>query len=156
MAKNPEKTRFMRIVVDTNIVFSAILNTDSKIARILLHPVRRLNFYSTEHLLLEILEHKGKIQKISNYSDETLEKVISLLTHKIRFINLKLIPRESYEFAKNLTHDIDIDDTEFVALTEHIKGKLWSGDKELQSSLLKKGWNKFSTTDELYKKISRR
>jgi len=28
----------MRIVVDTNIAFSAILNTNSKIARILLQP----------------------------------------------------------------------------------------------------------------------
>lgn len=44
----------MRIVVDTNIAFSAILNTNSKIARILLQPKRKLNFYSTEQLSREI------------------------------------------------------------------------------------------------------
>lgn len=146
----------MRIVVDTNIVFSAILNTNSKIARVLLQPKTRLNFYSTEQLSYEIEEHKGKIKKISNYSDYELDRIITLITNKIRFINLKLIPKESYEFAESLTQDIDIDDTEFVALTEHIKGKLWSGDKELQRGLNKKGWNKFISTEELFERIIRR
>ena len=122
----------MRIVVDTNIVFSAILNTNSKIARIILQPNNRLNFYSTEQLSFEIEEHKEKIKKISNYSGYELDKIIKLITYKIRFINPRLIPKESYEFAESLTKNVDINDAEFVALTEHIKGKLWSGDKELK------------------------
>ncbi len=146
----------MRVVVDTNIAFSAILNTNSKIARILLQPKSRLNFYSTEQLSFEIEGHKDKIKNISNYSDQELNRVITLITNKIRFINLKLIPKESYEFAESLTKDVDIDDTEFVALTEHIKGKLWSGDKELQRGLNKKGWNKFISTEDLFTKIIRR
>lgn len=146
----------MRIVVDTNIVFSAILNTNSKIAVILLQPENRLNFYSTEQLSREIEEHKGKIKKISNYSEYELNRVTTLITNKIRFINIKLIPKESYNFAESLTHDVDIDDTEFVALTEHIKGRLWSGDKELQKGLKKKGWNKFISIDELSGKLKRR
>lgn len=55
----------MRVVVDTNTVFSAILNTDSKIARVLLQPKSRLNFFSTAQLFNELEEHKEKIQKIS-------------------------------------------------------------------------------------------
>jgi len=34
----------MRIVVDTNIAFGAILNTNSKIASILLYPKSKFNF----------------------------------------------------------------------------------------------------------------
>jgi len=83
----------MRIVVDTNIAFSAILNTNSKIARILLKPKSRLNFYSTEQLSIEIQNHKTKIKNISNYSDYELDRIVTLITNKIRFINLKLIPR---------------------------------------------------------------
>jgi predicted nucleic acid-binding protein len=146
----------MRIVVDTNIAFSAILNTNSKIARILLQPKTRLNFYSTIQLSREIEEHKEKIKKISNYSDYELDRIITLINNKIRFINLRLIPKESYNFAESLTQGIDIDDTEFVALTEHIKGKFWSGDRELQKGLNKKGWNKFITTEELYERIIKR
>lgn len=146
----------MRIVVDTNIAFSAILNTDSKIARIILQPKNRTNFYSTEQLSREIEEHKHKIKKISGYSTFELDRITTLITNKIRFINLKLIPKESYQYAEYLARDIDIDDTEFIALTEHIKGKLWSGDKYLQKGLIDKGWNKFITTEELFERIIKR
>lgn len=146
----------MRIVVDTNIAFSAILNTDSKIARIILQPKNRTNFYSTEQLSREIEEHKHKIKKISGYSTFELDRITTLITNKIRFINLKLIPKESYQYAEYLARDIDIDDSEFIALTEQIKGKLWSGDKYLQKGLINKGWNKFITTEELFERIIKR
>lgn len=140
----------MRIVVDSNIAFSAILNTNSKIGRILLQPKSRNNFYSTEQLLVEIKKHKKKLKKFSNCSEFELERIITLITNKIRFINVRLIPHDAFNFAENLTASVDVDDTEFVALTEHIKGKLWSGDKKLIHGLTNKGWKKFITTDELY------
>jgi predicted nucleic acid-binding protein len=141
----------MRIVIDTNIAFSAILNTDSLIARIILQPKSKLHFYSTDLLLLEITEHKDKLRHMSGYSNIELDEIIDLITAKIRFINAKLIPSklllETQDFLKN----IDMDDTEFVALTIHIKGRLWSGDKTLQ-----KGWTKFITTTDLYHMITKR
>jgi predicted nucleic acid-binding protein len=76
-------------------------------------------------------------------------RVITLVVKNIRFINVQLISKEAYKIAAGLTKDVDIDDTEFVALTEHLKGRLWSGDKELQKGLQKKGWSKFISTDEL-------
>lgn len=141
----------MRIVVDTNIAFSAILNTNSKIARIFLQPKSRLNFYSTDQLLTEIEEHKAKLQKISKYSDLELHRAILIITSKIRFINVRLISKEIYNKAEALTLNIDIDDTEFVALTEHAKAKLWTGDKELLKGLKNNKWNKAISTEELYK-----
>jgi len=142
----------MRIVIDTHIAFSAILNTNSKIARLLLQPKSRFNFYSTEQLLNEIKEHQSKIKQLSDYSDQELNRVIKLITNRIRIIDIRLVSKESYKHAEALTVNVDIDDTEFVALTEHIRGKFWSGDRELQRGLMKKGWNKFITTDELYEK----
>lgn len=146
----------MRIVVDTNIVFSAILNTNNVIADIILHPKNRLNFYSTEQLLFEIHEHKDKIKKLSTYTDTELDRLILLFSNRIRFINVKLIPKEIYSKSELLTTNVDIDDTEFIALTDHIKGKFWSGDKVLRNGLIKKKWNKFISTDELSQLIKRR
>ena len=82
----------MRIVVDTNIAFSAILNTSSKIARIILQPKSRLNFYSTDLLINEIQEHKNKLKRLAGFTEYELNKTILLITQKIRFIDAKLIP----------------------------------------------------------------
>ena len=145
----------MRVVVDTNIAFSAILNTDSRIARIILQPKSRINLYSTGQLLSELEEHKDKLKKIARYSDQELHKAVFLITSKIRFINNRLIPPKIYLQAESLTQEVDIDDTEFVALAEHIKAKLWSGDKALVKAL-RKQWNKFITTEELYSLLVKR
>ena len=146
----------MRVVVDTNIVFSAILNTNSKISRIILQPKSRLNLYSTSQLEYELAEHWGKLKKISKYSDIELQQVSSLIISRIRFINVELIPEKLFIKAEKLTRDIDIDDTEFVALTEHVRGRLWTGDKELIKGLRKKNWDYPLSTDELYKLIVKR
>lgn len=146
----------MRIVVDTNIAFSAILNTNSKISKIILQPRSSLNLYSTKQLLNEITEHWSKLKKISKFSDKQLHETVALITNKIKFINPELIPINLFKKAVNLTKDSDIDDTEFVALTEHIRGKLWTGDKELSKGLQKNKWNKLINTKELYQLVVKR
>lgn len=140
----------MRIVVDTNIVFSAMLNTNSRISTVLLQPNGKLNFYSTEKLLFEIKEHSGKLKKLSGYSNKEFDCVFALFRQRIRFINIRLIPKKIYLDTLELTEDVDIDDTEFVALTEHITGRFWSGDKELIRGLKKKKWDRFIDTNTLF------
>ena len=146
----------MRVVIDTNIAFSAILNTNSKIAKIILQPKSKLNLYSTVQLEYELAEHWDKLKKISKYSEIELHKAVTLITSKIKFINIELIPKTLFKKAEKLTSDTDVDDTEFVALTEHIRGKLWTGDKDLQKGLKIKKWDKLISTDEVYKLIIKR
>jgi predicted nucleic acid-binding protein len=140
----------MRIIVDTNIAFSAILNTNSKIGKVILHPKSKLNFYSTNSLKLELEKHKTKLKKLSGYSEIDFQEIYTLVINKIRFINIELIPNHIYKRALILTSKIDIDDTEFVALTEHSKGKLWTGDKQLIKGLENLNWQKTITTNDLY------
>ncbi|MES2328004.1 MAG: putative toxin-antitoxin system toxin component, PIN family [Bacteroidota bacterium] len=146
----------MRVVIDTNIVFSAILNTNSKISKIILQPKSKLNLYSTKQLELELKAHWNKLKKISKYSELELHAVATLITSKIKFIDVELIPGVLYTKAEKLTIDVDIDDTEFVALTEHVRGKLWTGDKELVKGLKRKKWDKLTSTDELYNVLVKR
>ncbi|MBL0079624.1 MAG: hypothetical protein IPP53_11105 [Bacteroidetes bacterium] len=79
----------MRVVVDTNIAFSAILNTNSKIGKILLHPKSKINFYSTNNLKLELEKHKVKLKKLSGYSEQDFHNIFTLVLSKIRFINTR-------------------------------------------------------------------
>ena len=146
----------MRIVVDTNIVFSALLNSNSNISQIILQPKTRLNFYTTERLIYEISLHRGKILSLTSYSNYDLDRMISLIISHIRFVNINLIPKDIFYDCEILTQDVDIDDCEFVALTEHIRGKLWSGDKSLIRGLQGKNWTRFVSTEELYRLIMRK
>jgi predicted nucleic acid-binding protein len=143
----------MIIVVDTNIVFSAILNSSSKIAQILLYPSTDLEFYSTTQLLTEIEKYQNKIKKLSGYTDAELKEVKRLVIKNITFIDVEIIPQESFLLAKDLTKDIDVDDTEFVALTDFINGLLWSGDRKLIRGLATKGWQRCIDTNELFRLI---
>ena len=142
----------MRVVVDTNVIFSAILNTNGKLSRIILQPKSRINFYTTNLLYEELDRHKNKLISISKYYEDEFQRAYTIITQRIRTINFDLIPKKDFETAFNLVSTIDVNDIEFVALTEHIKGKLWTSDNVLAKGLAKIGWNKIITTKDLYQK----
>lgn len=145
----------MKVVVDTNIIFSAMLNTNSKISFILLKPKSGLNFYATKVLLDEIHKHSDKLKGIAGYTDAEFEKILAVFMAKIKLIDPMLISKAAFETAIQLTEDIDIDDAEFVALAEHIQGVLWTGDKELVTGLEKKKWKKYIQTEKLYSRLKK-
>jgi len=53
-----------RITVDTNILFSALLNINSRIGQILLMGPRYYDFFAPQYIRIEILEHQEKIKKL--------------------------------------------------------------------------------------------
>ena len=50
-----------KIIIDTNIVFSALLNTNSRIGQILINGNRYYDFYLPEYIRFEIFEHTEKL-----------------------------------------------------------------------------------------------
>ncbi|MEX2428194.1 MAG: PIN domain-containing protein [Bacteroidales bacterium] len=140
----------MKITVDSNIVFSAILNTKSNIGQILTIGSKYFDFYTIDLLKTEILNHKSKIQKITGFSNDKFDEIYHLIISKIRFVDDILISDKSIKNAYKLTYDIDEEDTLFVALTNHLKSKLWTGDKILENGLKKKEYSHIITTSELY------
>jgi predicted nucleic acid-binding protein len=145
----------MKVVVDTNIVFSAILNSQSWIGQILLHSDKSVKFYSPRFLQSEIFKHFDKIKKLTKLQESELQEVIESLYTKINFISEEFIPKEILLKADKLTFDIDYDDVMFVALSMHLKCKLWTGDKKLMIDLKQKGFKKFITLSELRDKMKK-
>jgi predicted nucleic acid-binding protein len=139
----------VKLVVDTNIVFSAILNSTSKIGKILLSSNNHYKFYSCDFLRVELLKHHNKLIKLTDLSSGELEELVSLVTQNITFINENLIPSKTIKATEKLLADIDLSDTPFVALTKHLKAKLWTGDKEIYTKLRNKNFKDIITTTEL-------
>lgn len=142
----------MKIVVDSNIVFSSILNTQSKLGQLLINGARFFDFYSIGLLKDEILEHKSKIIKISGFSEIQFQQTYELIIDKIQFIDDILLSDSDISKAEELVRDIDDNDLLFVALNNHLHSVLWTGDKKLANGLKNKRYTRLITTDELYQK----
>lgn len=141
----------MKFVVDTNIAFSAVLNTESKIGDLILNSHGVLEFHANDTLRAELKKHRQKLLELSKMSEEQLDQSIFHISSCLMFTNEALIPFEYWTKAASLVRDIDMNDIAFVALAEWKGVKLWTGDRELMKGLARKGYSNFVTTEELYK-----
>jgi predicted nucleic acid-binding protein len=139
----------VKIVVDTNIVFSAILNANSKIAQILLFANPKIKFYSCDYLQTEILRHRDKLLKLTKISIDELTELENFITHNITFINDHLLPESLIQETELLLKNIDPFDVPFIALSTHLNAKLWTGDKKLYNPLKEQNFNNIISTQEL-------
>lgn len=139
----------MKIVVDTNIVFSAILNPKSRIAQILITSKDNFQFYSCVFLDKELEKHGKKLLKITKLTPNELEELKSLVTKNITFIHEGLLPEKTINATEKILMDIDINDTIFVALAKNLKAKIWTGDKVLIAGLKNKRFKDVITTREM-------
>ena len=155
MDKKSQEVNQVKIIVDTNIVFSAILNSSSKIGKILINSKEHFQFYTCDFLRTELFKHHSKIQSLTGLTDEETEELELLITENIKFINEKLIPPKTILSTEALLRNIDLGDVPFVALTKHLKGKLWTGDKKLIAGLQIKNYTDFITTYELSKLLDK-
>lgn len=140
----------MRIVVDANIVFSGILNSNGKIADILIRNNKDFTFIAPDFLRSEINKHHSRLSKISRMSVEQVVEAQYLICKCIQFISEEQIKESVWVAAEKLVSDVDPDDVPYVAYSKQFRCKIWSGDKQLMRGLTKKGFKSFITTDELY------
>ena len=83
----------------------------------------------------EIQKHWQRLQKITKLTNEQLEISRQQIFLRLNFIDEAIIPEETWLAAEQITKGIDIDDTDFVALTKFLKATLWTGDKVLYNGL---------------------
>ena len=139
----------MKIIVDTNIVFSAILNSNSRIGKILLNSKEHFQFFTCNYLRTEIQRYRNKLLKLTKLTEDQLSELQNLLTQHITFIDERLIPQDLLIKTEIQLKAIDPDDTVFVALAKHLKGKLWTGDLQLYNGLKAKRFKDIILTSEL-------
>lgn len=123
----------MKIVVDSNIVFSALLS-HKNICRFVITSTK-LEIYSCNFLFVEIFKHKKKIQSLSSLDDDLLLTQLEILMNCINFIREEIIPSQIYKEAFYLCKKIDEKDTPFVALSIFLDAFLLTGDMKLYNHL---------------------
>ncbi|MGZ3836907.1 MAG: PIN domain-containing protein [Mucilaginibacter sp.] len=140
----------MKIIVDTNIVFSAILNSHGKIGELLLNKPTEVQFLSPNFLLEELTFHSGKIIRLSNLNKVEYEEIKAYVIQHIEFIDIGMIGIGSWNKAAEMIGELDEKDIPFVALAIEIDAFLWTGDKKLTKELHRKKFDRVLATDMLY------
>lgn len=125
----------MIIVVDTNIVFSALLNPNSLIGELLMNVQEKISFVAPEFLIDEIEKYSDKIKKYSKLDPHSLNLLKSSVWKVISFINENNISEYNWKKAYHLLKSVDEKDTPFLALALQLNSKLWTGDKKLISAI---------------------
>lgn len=139
----------MKIIVDANIVFSALLNSGSRIGKLILNGEKNLQFFSCNFLKIELEKHHDKLIKLSKLSSSDLLELKKIITHNITFVDERLLPPQLLLQTEDLLASIDPKDTPFVALTIYLEAKLWTGDLQLYRGLKAKNFNNVLTSAEL-------
>ncbi|RMG05061.1 MAG: nucleotide-binding protein [Nitrospirae bacterium] len=131
----------MKVVVGTNILFSALLSSCSKYRDLLFDDT--LKIYSPNFVFLEIFRHKEKILKCTKESEAAVYEFLGSILKRVIFIKEDLISEENFMKAFSMCREIDEADTPFVALALELDAYLLSGDEKLKKTLLEKGFKKF-------------
>jgi predicted nucleic acid-binding protein len=135
------------IVVDTNILFSALLSSQSSFADILIGS--NYHFFVGEQVLVELFKRKEKLVQASQLSEDEIVRVYQILLRRITLYKEDLISPENRVAAYALCQDIDESDTPHVALTLELEGLLWTGDKKLKEGLRRKNFSQFFEASSL-------
>lgn len=144
----------MKVIIDTNLLFSAVSKPDGKIAEIILNPALSIEFVGCYFSQIELFKYKEKILKVSKISEKDLLEIMYLLLKRIEFINESSIPVKIMQDAYSLTRDIDPKDTIFVAMSLFTGFPIWSGDKALYEGLHKKQFTNIWLTADLLQRIN--
>lgn len=140
----------MRVVVDTNIVFSAILNSNGLIGELLFNSEDQFEFYSSEFIIDELTKYKIKLQSLTKMSDEKIDISVHQVLKNVDLISSVAVSEIHWNRAYELASGVDEDDTPFLATAIGIEAVIWTGDKKLINGLRAKGFQDIYSTAELY------
>ena len=137
------------IVVDANILMSALITQQGRVAATLLDAGERYRLVSRHFLYVELFKHKEKLVKLSRLSEANFLDYLLGILNRIEFLSESLLPIDTLEQARLLVQDVDPRDAYYVALALHQNARLWTGDRKLADGLQAKGVTFLCTTADL-------
>lgn len=144
-----QRIAMQKIVVDTNIIFSALLNTSGIFGDLLINSDNVFQFYTCYLLKDEISRHKQKLVQLAGFTENSFEIAQQAVFGKIKFISEEIIPFQFWQNALPIVRDVDMNDIAFVALADFINAPLWTGDKKLITGIRAKGYQNLISKEEL-------
>ena len=131
----------MRLVVETNVLFSLFKNTPSFKQFI---RENDLDLFSPDKLLNELDKHSDRICKVSGLSEKSYNSIRQLLPDIVSIMSVS--PKQ----IKSVTPLIsDPKDTPFLALAVSLGCSIWSNDKHFKEQAIVDVF----TTSELIKEL---
>ena len=110
------------VVVDANIVVSALISSRQKIRRELAGATGL--FVAPKFVIVELFKHSPKIQQASKLSAEEVLESLFIIINQIRFYEESLISVGSWMEAFRLCRGVDEKDTPYVALSLELNAPL--------------------------------
>jgi predicted nucleic acid-binding protein len=127
----------LKVVVDANILVSALFSPEGPIASTLFDARGRVELLSPELLLEELELHAERIARHKGADVRSIRSAIARLAELIRVVPLSTIPLIAREQADTLVRRIDPKDVTYVALAISQQALLWTLDKKLANALKK-------------------
>ena len=131
-----------RVVVDANRIFSELIATNHRLRQVFA-AAPEIEFYCPKYVVVELFKHKERIAAATGLDEPGLLGLLHSLLHRIRFFDEDAISIGSWAEAWRLCRDVDENDVAYLALALELDGDLWTGDRELESGLRKKGFTGF-------------
>lgn len=135
----------MKIVLDSNIIFSALISGKG----IYIDIFKILQIYVPDFIFIEISKYEERIIKKTKREKEFISFTKELFS-EITVIPRLAISKQNYERAVFLCSDIDLKDTPYIALSIELDMPLWTNDKKLIDGLRNKDYTKIITTEEIF------
>jgi predicted nucleic acid-binding protein len=128
----------MIIIVDANIIISAMINPYSNIVKILLSEWKSIDFLIPEYAIQETLTQKHKLANEFNISDNLFESFIKHLNDVALIYSQEFISDKDFAKANEIVEKIDPKDAIYVAFSLALDALIWTGDLKLFKALRRK------------------
>jgi predicted nucleic acid-binding protein len=124
----------MKFVIDTNILFSAIIRK-SITRKVILSDV--FDLYVPEYLFEEINKHKDLILRKAKISNRDFIALLTLFQKHTKIVK-KEVYLDKTPVAEEVMKGIDITDSPFLALALTLNCPIWSNDGHFKQQILVK------------------